>query len=70
MLSLFLVSPLKNPFPFSFSLLTNPPIPNSLSRYSPTLGIQHFQAQGPVLPLMFDKATLCYICSWSHGYSD
>jgi hypothetical protein len=24
--------------------------------------------QGPLLPLMHDKAILCYICSWSHVY--
>jgi hypothetical protein len=23
--------------------------------------------QGPLLPLMSDKAILCYICSWTHG---
>jgi hypothetical protein len=27
------------------------------------------QDQGPLLPLMHDKAILCYICSWSHVYS-
>jgi hypothetical protein len=27
------------------------------------------QDQGPLLPLMFDKAILCYICSWSHVYT-
>jgi hypothetical protein len=25
------------------------------------------QDQGPLLPLMFNKAILCYICIWSHG---
>ena len=25
------------------------------------------QDQGPLLPLMPDKAILCYICSWNHG---
>jgi hypothetical protein len=30
-------------------------------------GIKHSQDQGPLLPLMPDKATLCYICGWSHG---
>ena len=29
-------------------------------------GIQPPQDQGPLLPLMPDKAILCYICSWSH----
>jgi len=26
------------------------------------------QDQGPPLPMMPDKAILCYICSWSHGF--
>jgi hypothetical protein len=30
-------------------------------------GIQPSQDQGPLLPLMTDKAILCYICGWSHG---
>jgi hypothetical protein len=25
--------------------------------------------QGPLLPLMHDKAILCYICNWSHVFS-
>ena len=29
-------------------------------------GIEPSQDQGPLLPLMPDKAILCYICSWSH----
>jgi hypothetical protein len=66
MLSLFLVS------------LLNPPSPSS-SPCSPThslplpgpgtplhWGIEPSQDQGPLLPLMTNKATLSYICSWSH----
>jgi hypothetical protein len=30
-------------------------------------GIQPSQDQGPLLPVMFHKAILCYIRSWSHG---
>jgi hypothetical protein len=30
-------------------------------------GIEPSQDQGSLLPLMTDKAILCYICSWSHG---
>jgi hypothetical protein len=30
-------------------------------------GIKPSQDQGPLLPLMPDKAILCYICSWSCG---
>jgi hypothetical protein len=29
--------------------------------------IKPSQNQGPLLPLMPNKAVLCYICSWSHG---
>ena len=32
-------------------------------------GIEPSQDQGPLLPLMTDKAILCYICSWNHVYS-
>ena len=31
-------------------------------------GIKLSQDQGPVLPLMTNKAILCCICSWSHGF--
>jgi hypothetical protein len=31
------------------------------------LVIKPSQDQGPLLPLMPDKAMLCYICGWSHG---
>jgi hypothetical protein len=30
-------------------------------------GIEPSQDRGPLLPLMPDKAILCYICGWSHG---
>ena len=30
-------------------------------------GIQPSQEHGPLLLFMPDKATLCYICDWSHG---
>jgi hypothetical protein len=30
-------------------------------------GIEPSQDQGPLLPLMTDKAILCYICGWRHG---
>ena len=65
----YLVSPLKTPYPS----------PNSTPGHQPThscfpipgiplhLGIKPSQDQGPLLPLMSNKATLCYICSWSHG---
>jgi hypothetical protein len=34
---------------------------------SRTLGIEPSQEQGALLPLMPNKAILCYICFWSHG---
>ena len=30
-------------------------------------GIEPSQNQRPLLPLMPDKAIICYICGWSHG---
>jgi hypothetical protein len=30
-------------------------------------GIEPSQDQRPLLPLICNKAILCYICSWSHG---
>jgi hypothetical protein len=56
------------------------PLPLPLWRYSPTnlfcpnvptsplhLGIKLPWVQGPPLPLLSDKAILCYICFWNHG---
>jgi hypothetical protein len=65
MLSPFLVLLPKPNYPITLPLLTNPPTPTSLSWHSPTLGPS--QDQRPLLPLIFNKAILCYICSWSHG---
>jgi hypothetical protein len=31
------------------------------------LGIKPSQDQGSLLPLISDKAILCYMCCWSHG---
>jgi hypothetical protein len=31
-------------------------------------GIKPSQDQGPLLPLLSNKAILCYICSWSHEF--
>jgi hypothetical protein len=31
-------------------------------------GIEPSLDQGTLLPLMSNKAILCYICSWSHGF--
>ena len=56
--------------------LRKPPIPYLLTNL-PTLlpcpgislhwGIEPSQDRGSLLPLMSDKAILCYIRSWSHG---
>ena len=62
MLSRFLVSLLKTPYPISpLLLLANPPTPISLSWHSSTLD------EGTLLPWMYNKAIFCYICIWSHG---
>ena len=67
MLSPFLVSPPKNPIP------TTSPCSPTHTLLLPFLGIPiHWgikpsQDQGPLLPLLPNKAILCYICSWSHG---
>jgi hypothetical protein len=74
MLSSFLISSPGNP-------LSHPSSPPSMSVlcYTPThfclpypgfplhWGIEPWQDQGPLFLLMPDKATLCYMYSWSHG---
>ena len=67
MLFPYLVSPLKTLYSLPLPLLTNSPTPTSWPWHSPTLEIEPSQNQGPLLPLMTNKAILCYICSWSHG---
>ena len=75
MLSPFLVSlPPGNtisapPPPASMRMLPYPPIPHPLHHLSIPLCwvIESSQDQGPLFPLMPDKAILCYIWSWSHG---
>ena len=70
----FLVSLLQTSIPplpsASMRVLPQPPIhlltPNCPSSFL-YWGIQPSQDQEPPLPLMSDKAILCYICSWSHG---
>jgi hypothetical protein len=41
-------------------------IPLSPPWHSPTPGQQTFHDQGPLLPLMSNRAILWYICSWTH----
>jgi hypothetical protein len=65
-------------YPLSWFSSENP-LPFPLSPCSPThpllfpghgiplhWGIEPSQDQGPLLPLMTNKAILCYICTWSH----
>jgi hypothetical protein len=54
MLSPFLVSPLKTPYPPAFSLLPNPPTPIPGPGIPLYCGIEPSQDQGPLLPLMTD----------------
>jgi len=38
-------------------------------RFPYTGGVQPWQDQRLLLPLVPNKAILCYICSWSHGFA-
>jgi hypothetical protein len=62
--------PIPPPFPASMRVLPYPPIHSHLTAleflYTGT-SIEPSQDQGPLLPLMTNKAILCYICDWSHG---
>jgi hypothetical protein len=79
MLSPYPVPPLRetpypiSPPPASTRVFLHPPT-HPLSPPSPPFpyigaSIKPSQDQGPLLPLIHDKAILCYICSWSHVYS-
>ena len=60
--------PLSYPLsPASMRVFPHPPTSSRFqSSNYPTLGIKPSQDQGPLFPLMPDKAILCYICGWSH----
>jgi hypothetical protein len=64
-------TPQKLPIPSPFLLLlwgcapTEPHTPVSSPSHSSTLGHRAFTE--PLLPLLPEKAILCYICGWSHG---
>ena len=71
---------LLSPFPVSPPQILYPILPPTASMrvlshtpspHHPSIplhwGIEPSQDQGPPLPLMPDKAILCYICGWSHG---
>jgi hypothetical protein len=64
MLSLFLVSTPKTPYPLPHSPTLPLPLPGPAIPLH--WSIEPSQDQGPLLPLMTDKAILCYICGWSH----
>jgi hypothetical protein len=75
MLSSYMVSPLETSYPIPLSpdsirVLSHTPIHSSLPALAfPHTGpsIKPSQDQGPLLPLVPNKTTLFYICSWSHG---
>ena len=69
MLLLLPVSPPKTPY-----LIPSPPAHQPTHSWFPVLAFPYTgalslqQDQGPFLPLMSDKAILCYICGWSLGF--
>ena len=75
MFSPFQVSPSETPYPIppplaSMRVLSHPiihPLPSSCLSIPLHWGIKHPQAQGPLLPLMSNKAILCHICGQCHG---
>jgi hypothetical protein len=73
MLLPFLVSPPETPYlilhlPASMRVLPHSPTPPSLPWCSNILEHGFSQDQEHLLPLVSDKAILCYICVWSHGF--
>jgi len=74
MLSLSLAFPPETPFPIPSPCFyrgvppsTHPPLLASPPDIPLHWGIKPWQDQGLFLPLVPNKAILCYICSWSHG---
>ena len=59
---------ISNVIPFSGFCSPTHPLPLPSSGVPLHSGIKLSQDQGPVLPLMTNKAILCCICSWSHGF--
>jgi hypothetical protein len=58
--------PITSPFPCFYEGVPPPthlPIHPCIPQHR---GIELSQDQGPLLPLMLDKAILYYICAWSH----
>ena len=48
-------------------LLSHPPLPPHHPGIPLHWGIESSQDQGPLFPMISDKAILCHICGWSHG---
>jgi hypothetical protein len=75
MLSPFLVSPPKTPYPSPLPLLTpaHQPTHSRFLALAFPWGLEPSQDEGPLLPLMTYNAIICSICSWSleshHVYS-
>jgi hypothetical protein len=73
MLSPFPVSHLQTPYPIPLSpdsmrvLPASDPVPPHHPGIPLHWSIEPSQNQGPLLPVMHNKAILCYICIWSHG---
>ena len=73
MLSLFTVCPLQTPShsPTTCFYEGAPSPTHILLTHQPSIllswGIKPSQDKRPLLPLMTDKAILCYICNWSHA---
>jgi hypothetical protein len=64
------------PFPASVRVLSHllpppppPPPPTPCPLIPLHWGIEPSKDQGPLLPLMLEKAILSYMCGWSHGNS-
>ena len=68
MLSHFLISLLNPPpSPTSSPCSLTYPLPLPCPGIPLHWGIKPSQNQGPLLPLMYNRSILCYICNWSHG---
>ena len=71
LLFLFSVSPLETPIPphhfYEDAPRPTHPLPHPCPGIPQHWGIKPSQDQGPLLPLMQDKAILYHIWGWSHG---
>ena len=69
MVSLSPIPPQKLPIPSScfYGGINTHPFPPPYPVIPLHWGIEPSRDQGPLLPLMPNKAILCYICGWCHG---